>query len=385
MSGCSFDLNDEQLLLQQSAEKFVRTEIIPIAAECDRDSLLPKDVIARARDLGYVNLTVPAELGGTGLPYFEACLIIEQFAYGCAGITTSVVVNDLGLTPILVGGTEEQKKEFIGRIAGEGKYASFCLSEPNAGSDVAGLTTRLTKVDGGYRLNGNKQWITNGGVADQYSVFATLDPALRHKGICCVVVPADAPGVSRGHHENKMGQRASNTTTVTFEDVFVPEASRIGGEGEGFAIAMKTLDLSRPFTAAISVGLAQRALDCSLEYARQRKQFGKPIGEFQMVGAMLADAATEIAAARWLTYHSALLADQKRRNTVESSMAKRFSADTAMKVTTDAVQIHGGYRYTKEYPVEKLMRDAKLMQIYEGASEVQRMVIARELLQSSGT
>ena len=180
-----------------------------------------------------------------------------------------------------------------------------------------------------------------------------------------------------------MGQRASNTTTVTFENVFVPESSRIGAEGDGFAIAMKTLDLSRPFTAAISVGLAQRALDCALEYARQRKQFGKAIGEFQMVGAMLADAATEIAAARWLTYHSAILADQNLRNTIESSMAKRFSADTAMKVTTDAVQIHGGYGYTKDYPVEKLMRDAKLMQIYEGTSQIQRMVIARELLQGS--
>jgi len=383
VSGCSFDLSEEQLLIRDSAAKFVRTEIIPIAAECDRDAKLPKDVIERARGLGYVNLTVPAELGGTGLPYFEACLIIEQFAYGCAGITTSCVVNDLGLTPILVGGTEKQKAEFVGRIATEGKYASFCLSEPGAGSDVAGLSSRLTKTDGGYRLNGNKQWITNGGVADQYTVFATLDPALKHKGICCVVVPANADGVSRGHHENKMGQRASNTTTVTFENVFVPESSRIGAEGDGFAIAMKTLDLSRPFTAAISVGLAQRALDCALEYARQRKQFGKAIGEFQMVGAMLADAATEIAAARWLTYHSAILADQNLRNTIESSMAKRFSADTAMKVTTDAVQIHGGYGYTKDYPVEKLMRDAKLMQIYEGTSQIQRMVIARELLQGS--
>ncbi len=380
MSGYSFELTAEQLLLQESVSKFVRAEVIPIAGACDEKSELPKDVIRKAQQLGYVNVTVPAELGGSGLSHVDACLVIEQLAYGCAGITTSCVVNDLALTPILLGGTEEQKKRFVEPIAANGKFVSFCLSEPGAGSDVAGLTTKLTKVEGGYKLTGSKQWITNGGVAEQYSVFATLDPKLKHKGICCVVVPANAPGVSRGHHENKLGQRASNTTTVTFEDVFVPEDARIGKEGEGFSIAMRTLDLSRPYTAVIAIGIARRALDCAVQYARDRKQFGRPIGEFQMVGAMIADAATEIAAARLLTYHSAWLVDQKKKNTLESSMAKRLAADVAMKVATDAVQIHGGYGYTKEYPVEKLMRDAKLMQIYEGTSQIQRVVIARELL-----
>ncbi|MFN8392453.1 MAG: acyl-CoA dehydrogenase family protein [Bdellovibrionota bacterium] len=380
MSGLSFDLSPEQILLRDTVRKFSRTEIIPVAASFDRSGDFPKELIEKARSLGFVNLSLPDEYGGSGLSYVDCCLVVEELAYGCSGVTTSCVVNDLALIPIHLAGTHEQKEKFIGGITGGGKFASFCLSEPGAGSDVAGLSTRLTKVDGGYELTGAKQWISNGGVASQYTVFATLDPALGHKGICCVVVPADAAGVSHGHHEDKLGQRASNTTSVIFEKVQVPESARIGKEGEGFSIAMRTLDLSRPFTAMIAVGIAQRALDCALEYAGQRKQFGKPIGEFQMVGAMLADAATDIAAARWLTLHSAALADQKKRSSLESSMAKRFAADMAMRVTTDAVQIYGGYGYTKEYPVEKLMRDAKLMQIYEGTSQVQRVVIARELL-----
>ena len=379
-AGYSFQLTADQRLLQDAARKFVAAELIPVAGAYDRSGDFPASLIDRIRTLGYLCLSVPVELGGAGLSYLDCCLVMEELAFGCAGITTSCVVNDLALTPILVAGTQPQKQRFVGEVNRRRELASFCLTEPGAGSDVAGLRARLEKVEGGYRLNGTKQWITNGGVANQFTVFATLDANLRHKGICCVVVPGDAPGVSRGQPEDKMGQRASNTTTVTFDDVFVPQDSLIGLEGEGFGIAMRTLDLSRPFTAIIAVGIARRALECSIDYAKQRKQFGHPIADYQGVSFMLADAASEVEASRLLTYRAAWMADEQQRNTFESSIAKRFSADIAMKVTTDAVQIFGGYGYTKDYPVEKLMRDAKLMQIYEGTSQIQRLVIARELL-----
>lgn len=375
-----FQLSESERLLQESARKFVLEKIIPVAGRFDESSEFPAALISECMELGFLNLTIPSELNGSGLSNVEGLLVVEELAFGCAGITTSCVANDLALLPIVVSGTVEQQKQFVAPIIAAKKLASFCLSEPEAGSDVAGMSTTATKVEGGYRINGNKQWITNGGVASQYTVFATLDRSLKHKGICCFVVPADADGVSRGHHENKMGQRASNTTRVTFENVFVPESARIGAEGEGFKTAMRTLDLTRPFTAIIAVGIARRALECAIGYAKERKQFGKSIAEFQAIQFLLADAATEIEASRLLTYRSGWLADMKLRNSLESSMAKRFAADTAMKVTTDAVQVYGGYGYTKDFPVEKLMRDAKLMQIYEGTSQIQRIVIARELL-----
>ena len=380
MAGYSFELTEEQTILRDSVRKFVRSEIIPIAGDLDEAGEFPRELITKIQKLGFTNLTVPPERGGSGLGNLDSCLVIEEIAYGCAGVTTSCVVNDLALIPLMLAGSPEQQDEFVTKIASNGKLASFCLSEPGAGSDVASLKTRLEKVEGGYRLTGNKQWITNGGVADQYTVFASLDPSLKHKGICCVAVPASAEGVSQGPHENKMGQRCSNTTTVSFDKVFVPQSSLFGKEGEGFSIAMRTLDISRPLTAVIAVGIARRAFEEARAYALDRKQFGQPIGGFQAIQFMLADMATEIDAARFLTYRSSWLVDQGKKSSLESSMAKRFSADTAMKVTTDAVQIFGGYGYTKDYPVEKLMRDAKLLQIYEGTSQIQRVVIARELL-----
>ncbi len=376
-----FGLSEEQAILQDAARKFARSEILPRAAALDESADFPADLIRDAAKLGLQNLLMPGDLGGSELSSLAAVLVIEELAYACAGVTTSIVVNDLALLPILFGATPEQRKSFIEPIVSKQKLASFCLTEPGAGSDVAGMQSRLEKVDGGYTLNGAKQWITNGGKADQFTVFATLDPALKHKGICCVVVPSDAKGVSTGHHENKLGQRCSNTVSVHFENVFVPESALIGGEGSGFKLAMKTLDASRPMTAAIAVGIAQRAYDEAVAYAKERKQFGTPIAGFQAIQFMLADAITEIEAARLLTYRSSWVHDQGQRNSLESSMAKRFAADCAMKITTDAVQIFGGYGYTKEYPVEKLMRDAKLMQIYEGTSQIQRLVIARDILQ----
>lgn len=375
-----FAFTDEQDALRRESRKFAEREIVPKAGAYDESSEFPKDIFSKAHQTGFMNFTIPPEYGGSGLSLFDASLVIEELAWGCSGVATSLVANDLALTPILVGGSKEQKELFVKPIAEAGSFASFCLSEPGAGSDAGGLSTTATKVGDHYVINGSKQWITNAGYASQYTVFATMDKSKKHKGISCFAVPANAPGITKGRHENKMGQRCSNTVPLTFENVKVPEANRIGKEGEGFAIAMETLDISRPMTAAIAVGIGQAAYDYARAYAKDRKQFGQSISNFQGIQFMLADMVTEIEAGRLLTLKAAALIDSGKRATLESSMAKRFSADTAMKVSTDAVQIFGGYGYTKDYPVEKLMRDAKLLQIYEGTSQIQRVVIAKEIL-----
>ena len=374
------DLTGEQQTLVSEARRFAREEIEPQAARLDEASEFPKDLILSAAKLGFANIVQDPDYGGTGLSLLDACLVFEEIAAGCAGVTTSIVSNDLALLPIKVGGTKEQHELFIKPIAENHKIASFCLTEPGSGSDAAGMSTTAVRDGDEYILNGNKQWITNGGYASQMTVFATIDKTKKHNGICCFVVPANTPGITCGKHENKLGHRCSNTVPIVFDNVRVPAINLIGQEGEGFKIAMKTLDLSRPLTAIIAVGIARRALEHSLAYAQQRKQFGKKIGEFQGIQFMLADMATNIDAARLLTLRSAALLDAGKSASLESSMAKRFSADMAMEVTTNAVQIFGGYGYTKDYPVEKLMRDAKLLQIYEGTSQIQRVVIARELL-----
>jgi len=377
-----FGLTDEQVALRDEARKFVQREILPVAARYDEESHFPREEIARAHAVGLMNIVQPAEFGGLGLNYHDSCLVIEELAAGCSGFTTSIVVNDLAQLPIMIGATQAQKELFLRPIAEGGKLASFCLTEPGSGSDAAGLTTEIKPDGEGYRINGTKQWISNGGYADQFTVFATLDRALKHKGICCVVVPGDAKGITRGTHERKLGQRCSNTVQLSFDNVYVPADHMIGAPGEGFKIAMRTLDCSRPMTASIAVGIARAAFEHALRYAGERKAFGKPIAQQQAIQFMLADMATNIEAARLLTLRSAQLLDSGAHSALQSSMAKRFAADMAMDVTTDAVQIYGGYGYTKDYPVEKLMRDAKLMQIYEGTSQIQRIVIARELLTS---
>ena len=373
-------LSAEQESLREIAQRFALDKIRPIAAQLDERAEFPLAVIKESHALGLINLTIPVELSGSGLSIFDACLVIEEIAWGCAGFATSMVANDLALTPIRLAGSEDQKRRFIQPIAASGEFSSFCLSEPSAGSDVAGLQT--TVEDGGdyWILNGAKQWITNAGHASQYTVFASIDRTKKHKGLCCLVVPRSTVGISVGHHENKMGQRCSDTCSVTFDNVKVPKDHMIGAPGEGFKIAMQTLDASRPMTASIAVGIARAACEHALAYSKERKQFGSPISSFQGVQFMLADMATVIDSSRLLTWRSAWLIDQGKPASIESSMAKRFSADSAMSVTTDAVQIFGGYGYTKDYPVEKLMRDAKLLQIYEGTSQIQRIVIAREML-----
>ena len=376
----NFDLNPEQTALRNEARRFVLDEIVPVAAKYDESSEFPASIIKKGAELGLMNLTIESDYGGTGLSVHDACLVIEEIAAGCAGFATSMLINDLALTPITLFGTKEQKLLFLKPLVEAKKFASFCLTEPGAGSDAGGLTTTITPDGDGYVINGTKQWISNGGYASQYTVFATIDKSKKHRGICCAVVPRDAKGITPGKHENKLGQRCSNTTTVTFDNVKIPKINLIGKEGEGFKVAMQTLDASRPMTAIIAVGIARCAMEHSVRYASERKQFNQPIANFQGVQFILADMVTDIEAARLLTLRSARLFDSKVPGSLESSMAKRFSADMAMRVATDAVQIFGGYGYTKDYPVEKLMRDAKLLQIYEGTSQVQRIVIARELL-----
>ncbi len=376
-----FALSDAQLALQETARRFAREVMAPVAAEYDQSGEFPHEIMKQAWELGLSCVSIPEEYGGVGLALFDTCVIVEELAWACAGMATSIMANDLGLTPLLVGGTDEQKKEWLTRLTGDTfQQIAFCLSEPAAGSDVAGLQLLAEKDGDDYLLNGTKCWITNGGVAELYTVFATLDRSSRHKGICAFVMPSDLPGITPGKKEDKMGQRASDTRVIHFDNVRVPAAQRLGEEGQGFKIAMQTLDTTRPSIGALACGIARRALDESLSYARERKAFGFPIAGFQAVQFMLADIAKDLEAARLLTLQSAWMIDQGLRASKYSSFAKCFSTDMAMKATTDAVQIFGGNGYTKEYPVEKLMRDAKLMQIYEGTNQIQRLVIARELL-----
>ena len=375
-----FDPTPEQEALREMTHKFAANEIRPRAAEWDREGVFPLDLFRKAFDLGLMTGFIPEIYGGQGLTMLESCILEEEISWGCSGVATSMNANALALGPILLAGTEEQKRAFVQPFATEFRFASFCLTEPGAGSDVGGISTTARRDGDGYVLNGRKCFITNGVHASQYTVFASTDRSRGHKGLSAFVVPRETPGVSPGKKEDKMGQRASETSDVLFEDVLVPEANRLGAEGEGFKIAMRTIDYARAGVAAMAVGVARAAYEHAAEYARQRVQFGQPIAMNQAIYFLLADMATDIEAARLLTWKAAWLADQGRRNTKESSFAKAFAADLAMRAATDAVQIFGGYGYMKDYPVEKLMRDAKLLQIFEGTSQIQRMVIAKETL-----
>ncbi|NOK14730.1 acyl-CoA dehydrogenase family protein [Corallococcus exercitus] len=374
-----FQLSESQRALQDAARKYARDVVRPKAPHYDETSDFPKDLISAAFELGLLNMAIPSEYNGVGLTHLEQVIVCEELAWGCAGVATSLIANDLANLPIILAGTDDQKKRLLAPFGEKLKLSCFCLTEPAAGSDVAAMGTTARREGDEYVLNGSKCFITNAGYADQFTVFATLDKGKKHKGITCFVVEGRPQGLTTGKHENKMGQRASNTTTVTFDEVRVPAKNRIGEEGEGFKIAMATLDNSRPLTASISIGIARAALEHSLEYSAQRQTMGKPIREHQAVQFMLAEMAMNTHAARLLTYESAQVLDEGQRNTLQSSYAKCFAADMAMKVATDAVQVFGGYGYMKEYPVEKLMRDAKLIQVYEGTSQVQRLVIAKEL------
>ncbi len=375
-----FNLSEEHKSLIDMAKRFAKERIIPVAAECDRDSRFPMDVFQAAWEVGLVNPGVPAEYGGAGLGEFENALITEQLAYGCAGIQTSITANQLALTPIRLAGSEEQKKKYLGMLTAEPVMASYATSEPDAGSDVAGMKTRFERRGDDYVLNGQKCWITNASLARFYVIFATAGAELKHKGIGAFIVDRDSPGLRVGKKEDKLGQRASDTAVIHLDDVVVKKENLLAPEGHGFKLAMETFNQTRPDIAAGATGLMQRALDESTAYAKERKTFGVPIGQHQLVQAMLAEMAIRVEATRLLYMKAAWALDAHVRDPMTSAIAKAYGADSAMATAVDAVQVFGGNGYVKDYPVEKLMRDAKVLQIYEGTSQIQRIVIAKQLL-----
>ena len=374
-----FTLSDEQKDLREMAHNFAEKEMRSVAFEYDKDGTWPAEVIQKAWEVGLMNTHVPEEYGGPGLDYLSGCLIEEEFGWGCSGIGTSLACNGLASAPVMLGGSEETKAKYLGMLTEEPKLASFCLTEPDAGSDVAGMKTRAVKKGDKYVLNGSKCFITNGAHADWFTVYAKTDPDAGSRGITAFVVDKQ-DGITVDKKEDKMGQRASNTVTLTFDDVEVPAENMLGEENKGFKLAMMTLDRTRPGVAAMATGIARSGFDAAVQYSKERQQFGVPIAMHQAIQFLIADMAVKVDAARLLTWQSASQLDNGERNTLTSSEAKRFAADSAMEVTTDAVQVFGGYGFIKEYHVEKFMRDAKIMQLYEGTSQIQRMVIAREVL-----
>lgn len=379
----NFSLSDDQKQLQELAKKFTREEIIPKAAHYDKTGDYPREIAKKAWEIGLMNTHTPQDYGGLGLGVLEGCIITEELAYGCTGIATVMEANTLASAPIILAGTHEQKKEFLGRLIAEPLFAAYCVTEPEAGSDVSGIRTTAKKVGSEYVINGSKMWITNASVANWYFVLAYTDITQKHRGMSGFIVPADSRGITVGKKEWNMGQRASDTRGITFEDVHIPEKYRLGREGDGFKIAMNAFDHTRPPVSSGAVGLARRAMEESIQYALSRKTFGLPIAHHQAVSFMIADMAKDIEAARLLVQKAAWMIDQGQRNTRFAAIAKAFAADTAMRVATDAVQIFGGYGYSEEYPVEKLMRDAKIYQIYEGTSQIQRVIISKEIFERS--
>ncbi len=381
-----FDLTEEQQRMKEMAHEFAEKEMRPVAPHYDETEDFPWPVLKKASDVGLLTYALAEEYGGAGVTsQVTNCIVQEELFWGCAGIATSMGAIMLGALPIFISGNDAQKKKYLTMLTepkkdGNPKLGAFALTEPDAGSDAASLKTSAKKVPGGYVINGTKHFITNGGIADVYTVFATIDPAKGADGICSFIVEGSWKGVKPGKKEKKMGIRASHTAQIHFDDVFVPEENLLGAEGDGFFVAMQTLDLSRPMVASGAVGIARAAFEAALQYSQERKQFGRAIAKQQAISFMLADMATKIDAARLLCWRSAWLLDQSEPSMKESSMAKSFAPDVAMEVTTDAVQILGGVGYTRDYPVEKFMRDAKIMQIFEGTTQIQKLVISRSLI-----
>lgn len=377
-----FRLTEEQDMIRKMAREFADNEILPYCQQWDEEHIFPRETVDKLFEVGLMTCGVPAEYGGPGIDHLGQAIIAEEISRGDAGLATTLAASTLlGPDPVYIAATDEQKKWWYGRMM-EGAITAFCLTEPGAGSDAGGMSTRCVQDGDDYILNGTKQFISNGGVAQQYTVFATLDKKMSHKGITCFMVDRDTPGISTSPPENKMGIRSSNTTQVIFEDVRVPAKNLLGKEGDGFKIAMKTLDISRAVVAAMGTGVAQGAFECAVKYAKERQQFGKAIASFQAVQFMLAEMAIMCETARLLYQKAANNQDMGIPYTREASLAKYWGGEAAMKVGLDAVQIHGGYGYTKEYMVEKYMRDAKIFQIFEGTAEVQKLVIAGDVLRA---
>ena len=377
-----FSLGEELQELKDLTRQFAKNEMRPVAGKYDEENEFPFPVMQKAFEIGYLTSGIPMEYGGTGFSNLHNAVVCEELAWGCAGMFTSIMANTLATTPIVLFGTEEQKKEYLEPLTKEMSFACFGLTEREAGSDNAATKTTAVKDGDHYIINGSKTFITNAGVSKVGVIFAMTDKERGARGLSAFIVPMDTPGVTVGKHEDKMGHRASNTAEIYLDDVKIPAKNLLRREGFGFIIAMKTLDHARPAVGAGGIGVAQAAYEEALTYAQQRIQFGKPIAHFQHNAFKLADMVTEIEAARMMVYRSAWMLDNKIKASKESAMAKILATDVAMKVTVDAVQLLGGYGYMKEYPVEKMMRDAKLLQIYEGTNEIQRHVISLEILGS---
>ena len=375
-----FTLSEEQLMLQELAREFAAENVRPMAEHWDATSEFPMEAIEVAHDLGLMNLHVPEEYGGMGMGTMDEVVVQEEFAWGDPGFATAAYSNGLTAAPIITGGTEEQKAKYLGRMTEAPRIAAYAVTEPGAGSDVASIQTTAVKDGDDYILNGSKMWITGAGKADWFFVLAYTDKSAGYKGLSAFIVDADSNGLTLGKKETNMGQRASDTRSINFEDVRVPAANLVGGEeGKGWFNAMTAFDLSRPNIAAHATGISRAAFEHALQYSDERETFGKKLHQHQAIQFMLADMKTKIEASRALTWKTAWESDNGIRNTESAAHAKRFAADTAMEVTTDAVQIFGGYGYSEEYPVARLMRAAKVMQIYEGSSQVQQMIIGREI------
>ncbi|MBH24023.1 MAG: acyl-CoA dehydrogenase [Myxococcales bacterium] len=376
----NFGLTQEQEMLVKTAHDFATKEIRPASAHHDETGEYPWEILKKAHGLGLLNTHVPAKYGGLGFGVLDSTLVSEEMAWGCTGIGTTMEANTLAACPLIVADDDAINQEFLRPMTEELKMAAYCVTEPSAGSDVAGIGTRARRVGDDYVLNGAKMWITNASVASWFFVLAYTDPEARHRGMTGFVVPADTEGIEIGRKEKNLGQRASDTRGVTFTEVVVPARYRLGEEGDGWRLAMSAFDHSRPVIASAAVGLAKAAMEHAIGYAKERKTFGKPIAAYQAVSFKIADMAKNIEAARLLTRNAAWLVDNGKSNTKMAAMAKAFAGDMAVQTALDAVQIFGGYGYNNEYPVEKLLRDSKIFQIYEGTSEIQRLIIAREVI-----
>lgn len=374
-------LTEEQKMIVDICRQIVEERIIPVRAEYDEKEIFPRDIIKEIGKSDLFRLFIPEKYGGMGTGIFEVCLATEELSRGDLGIATTYAASGLGFIPIIIMGTEEQKKKYLPELASGDKLAAFGLTEPEAGSDVGSIRTRAVKDGNSYIINGTKQWITNGGEAEVYTIFAVTNPDRGPRGVSAFIVEKGSPGFEFGKKENKLGIRISATRELIFTDCRIPKENMLGSEGMGFITAMRTFDQSRPAVGAQAVGVAQAALEQALGYSKIRKQFGVPISSFQAIQHILADMATQVEAARALVYNTARIIDSGEKNIARlSAMSKLFASDVAMKVTIDAIQILGGYGYMKEYPVEKMMRDAKITQIYEGTNQIQRNIIALDLI-----
>jgi acyl-CoA dehydrogenase len=375
-----FELEEEQRMIRDLARDFAQNEIAPKAKHHDETGEFPREICKKAFDIGLLNPGIPEDLGGGGMSCLMECVIAEELAAACSGISTAMMVNTLATAPLMVGATDEQKKKWIAPMTHELKFAAYAVTEPGAGSDVQGIKTTAVKKGNDYVLNGQKMWISGAGVADWFFVLAYTKKEAGIRGMTGFMVPANLPGVTVGKKEDNMGQRASDTRAITFEDVVVPEANRLGDEGRGWLLAMAAFDHTRPPVASGAVGVGRAAMEHAIRYAKERHAFGVAIHRHQAVAFMIADMAKDLDAARLLVWRAADLYDRGQKNSYEAACAKAFAADTAMRVCVDAVQVFGGYGFNREYPVEKLMRDAKIFQIYEGTSQIQRLIISKGII-----